>query len=36
MIRAIGIKAENVRIVIYEQPDENLAHDGKLLSDRTG
>jgi len=36
MVRVIGTKAENVRIVIHEEPEENLAHGGKLLSDQTG
>ena len=36
MVRVLGTKAENVQIVIHEEPDENLAHGGKLLSDRTG
>jgi 4-oxalocrotonate tautomerase len=36
MVRVLGTKAENVQIVIHEEPDENLAHGGQLLSDRTG
>jgi len=36
MVRVIGTKAENVRIVIHEESEENLAHGGKLLSDQTG
>ena len=35
VVRVIGTKAENVNIVIYDQPEENLAHAGKLLSDKT-
>lgn len=33
MVKVLGTKAENVRIVIHEEPDENLASGGKLLSD---
>lgn len=36
MVKVLGTKAENVRIVIHEEPDDNLAHGGKLLSDLTG
>ena len=36
MVRVLGTRAENVRIVIHEEPDENIAHGGKLLSDQTG
>jgi 4-oxalocrotonate tautomerase len=35
VVRVIGTKPENVNIVIYDQPEENLAHGGKLLSDKT-
>jgi len=36
IVRVLGSKAENVRIVIYEEPEDNFAHSGKLLSDQTG
>jgi 4-oxalocrotonate tautomerase len=36
VVRVIGTKAESVNIVIHDQPEENLAHAGKLLSDKTG
>jgi 4-oxalocrotonate tautomerase len=36
VVRVIGTKSENVNIVIYDHPEENLAHAGKLLSDKTG
>ncbi len=36
IVRVLGSKAESVRIVIHEEPEENFAHSGKLLSDQTG
>ena len=35
LVRVIGTKGENVCIIIHEHPKENLAHDGRLLSDQT-
>jgi 4-oxalocrotonate tautomerase len=36
IVRVLGSKAESVRIVIHEEPEENFAHSGRLLSDQTG
>ena len=36
IVRVLGSKAESVRIVIHEEPEENLAHSGKLLCDQKG
>jgi 4-oxalocrotonate tautomerase len=35
VVRVLGTKPENVNIVIHDHPEENLAHAGKLLSDKT-
>ena len=35
LVRTIGAKPEQVSIIVNELPDQNLAREGKLLSDRT-
>lgn len=34
VVRVAGTKPESVNIVIYDHPEDNLAHGGKLLSDK--
>jgi len=35
MVRTIGAKPEQVSVIINELPDQNLAREGILLSDRS-
>ena len=35
MVRTIGAKPEQVSVIINELPDQNLAREGTLLSDRS-